>query len=372
MRIYTERSRTEARRPPRIERHRERIMGIRYFDKDRIFKLDTCASTYVIGIVDEEGFVGHAYFGPYIDDHNVGYLMRTGEGPFVPSRNMRDRTTFLDTFPMEYPTHGVGDFRDDAISVRTTGGNTALQLRYVSHEIVSGKPGIPGLPATFGDADACSTLLITCTDKDLKLDVILSYSVFEDVDAITRSVRVINRAKEDIYLTRVLSAALDMDNEDYDLITLHGSWARERRMNRRPLVTGFQGLNSIRGESSHQDHPFMAVLEHNADQDRGEVYGFSFVYSGNFLAECYVNQFDSVRILMGINPVDFAWLLKSGEEFNAPEVVMVHSSEGLGGMTRSFHDLYRQHLIRSPYMIVSARSLSITGRLRISILIPIS
>ncbi len=324
-------------------------MGIVFYEKERVFKLDTKASTYVIGIVDEEGFIGHAYYGPRIDDANVGYLMRTGEGPFVPSKNGRDRTSFLDTFPMEYPTHGVGDFRDDAISVRTKGGNTALQLRYVSHEITAGKPAIPGLPATFGENGVCSTLMIKCTDKDLKLDVILYYTVFEDTDAIARSVKVINNGSDDIYLTRVLSAAIDMDNEDYDLITLHGSWARERRINRRPLTTGFQGLNSVRGESSHQDHPFMAVLEHDANQDRGEVYGFSFVYSGNFLAECYVNQFDSVRVLMGINPVDFSWLLKSGEEFHAPEAVLVHSSEGLGGMTRSFHDLYRQHLIRSPY-----------------------
>ena len=52
---------------------------------------------------------------------------------------------------------------------------------------------------------------------------------------------------------------------------------------------------------------------------------------------------------MGINPLDFEWLLESGETFTAPEVVMVHSDEGIGKMSRIFHDLYRENLIRGEY-----------------------
>ena len=169
------------------------------------------------------------------------------------------------------------------------------------------------------------------------------------MDAITRSVRVINEGKDPIYLTKVMSTCLDMDNQNFDLITLHGSWARERHINRRPLSLGFQGVSSLRGESSHQEHPFMALVSHNADQDMGEVYGFSFVYSGNFLAETSMSQFDTVRAMVGINPEDFCWKLEQGEEFQAPEVVMVHSCEGIGMMSRNFHDLFRNHLIRGEY-----------------------
>lgn len=324
-------------------------MGIQFFEKERIFKLDTCASTYMIAVVDEEKFIGHVYFGPHIEEHDASYLMRIYEPPFVPTKNGRDRLAFYDTFPTEYPTHGLGDFRDDAIAVRTKAGNTALKLEYDSYEIIKGKPGLDRLPATFGNEDSCSTLNIICKDPVIGLKVILSYSVFEDTDAIARSVKVVNEGPDDICLTRVMSACLDMDNENFDLITLHGSWARERQINRRPLTRGFQGLSSIKGESGHQEHPFMAILDHNADQDKGEVFGISFVYSGNFLAECYVNQFNSVRALIGINPEDFCWLLNPGETFTAPEALLVHSSEGLGGMSRSFHDLFRNHLIRSPY-----------------------
>jgi len=324
-------------------------MGVQFFEKEQIFKLDTKASSYLIGIVDEEKFLGHIYYGKKLEAHDIAYLMRTGEPPFVPTTNARDRLSFLDSFPMEYPTHGLGDFREDAISVKTVGGHVALQLGYVSHEIYAGKKGLKDLPATFGKEDECTTLDILCEDKILGLKVVLSYTAFENVDAIARSVKVINEADDPIYLTKVMSTCVDMDNRDFDLITLHGSWARERHINRRPLALGFQGVSSLRGESSHQEHPFMALVSHNADQDMGEAYGFSFVYSGNFLAETSVSQFDTVRAMMGINPEDFCWKLEKGDEFQAPEVVMVHSDEGIGGMSRNFHDLFRNHLIRGEY-----------------------
>ncbi len=324
-------------------------MGITFYEKEKLFKLDTPGASYVCGIFDKEGFLGHAYFGPGLEEPDVGYLCRTQEPPYVPAVNNRDRLAFYDSFPFEYPTHGLGDYRDDCLAVRTAAGNTALKLTYASHEIIAGKKPLKGLPATFGDADQCTTLEVLLKDEILGLEVILSYSVFEDVDAVLRSARIVNRGNEEIYLTKVMSACLDMDNESYDIITLHGSWARERHVNRRPLSKGTQRVSSIRGESGHQEHPFMAIMDHNADQTMGNVWGINLVYSGNFVAGCYVNQFDSLRAYIGINPEDFCWKLMPGEEFTAPEAVIVYSDTGLGGMTRNFHDLYRNHLIRSAY-----------------------
>lgn len=324
-------------------------MSVQYFEKERVFKLDTPNTSYLIGLIDEENFVGHIYYGKKIESHELMYLLRTEEAPFVPSKNNRDRLSFLDSCPMEYPTHGLGDFREDAVSVRTTGGHTALQLSYEKHEICPGKPKLDGLPATFGDEKTCTTLKLHCVDRILGLRVILFYTAFEDVDVIARSVQVINEGEKEIYLTKVMSTCLDMDNRDFDLITLHGSWARERHINRRRVALGMQGVSSLRGESSHQEHPFMALLSHNADDEHGEVYGMSFVYSGNFIAQTTLGQFDTLRAVMGIHPTDFSWKLEPQACFQAPEAVMVYSSEGLGAMSRSFHDLFRSHLIRGEY-----------------------
>lgn len=325
-------------------------MGIAYISEEKLFKLDTPGTTYCISIIDEEGFLGHAYYGRKIDNvRGISALMRIHENPMTPQTNARDRLSFLDCFPTEYSTHGVGDYRESSIRVRSAAGHSAVLLTYESHEIYRGKAGLAGLPATFGDESEVTTLAITCRDSVLGLRAVLLYSVFEDTDAIARSVRIYNDSDQPIFLEKAMSVCLDMDNRDFDMITLHGSWARERHMDRRRVSHGKHAVSSLRGEPGHQEHPFLAVLEHTATQTRGDVYGFSFVYSGNFRMQAEMNQFASVRVTVGIEPEDFSWKLAPGESFQTPEAVLVYSGEGLGGMSRTYHDLYRKHLIRSPY-----------------------
>ena len=325
-------------------------MGVQYFEDERVFKLDTPSSTYMIGIVDDENFIGHIYYGRRIEDYHLSYLMRTNEHPFVPSKNNRERCSFMDTFPTEYSTHGLGDYREDCLAVKDANGHFACSLSYIGHQIYKGKKKLEGLPATFGKEEDCTSLELIGMDKILKLEVTLVYTVFEKLDVITRSVRVKNLSEKPIVLTKVLSACIDMDNKDYEMLTLHGSWARERHIQRRTIGHGKQCVASIRGESSHQDHPFMAVVSKGANDEQGEVYGFNFVYSGNFMAQVELGQFNTVRAVMGINPYDFAWTLNEEEVFTAPEVVMVYSSEGIGKMSRTYHDLYRNHLLRGEYV----------------------
>lgn len=324
-------------------------MNITYFEKERIFKLDTQKTSYLMGAVDEENFLGHIYYGKRIEDYYIDYLMRIGEPPFVPSKNNRERCAFYDAFPFEYPTGGLGDYRESCLAIKTEGGHVGCSFSYVSHNILEGKPELVGLPATFGDKDTCMTLEIVGEDKYVGMRVKLYYTVFADTDVITRSVKVENMGETPFYLTKVFSACLDMDQQDFDMISLHGSWARERHVQRKTLGYGIQNVSSFRGESSHQDHPFLALVTKNTTQESGEVYAMNFVYSGNFRAQAEVTQFDSVRMSMGIHPENFCWKLIPGEVFQAPEVVMVYSAEGLDGMTTAFHHLYKKHLIRGEY-----------------------
>lgn len=324
-------------------------MGIIYDKENRIFQLDTRETSYLIGIVDEEGFVGHIYYGKKIRPQNVSHLLRTNEPPFVPGTNDRERVAFLDTFPMEYPAHGLGDYRESGLKVRNLDGQSGTSLQYISYEITEDKPKLRGLPSSFGKNGECQTLILHCADKIMQLDIDLYYTVFEKEDVITRSVCIRNASDAAVYLEKVMSACIDMDDKDFTWIKLRGSWARERQIEELPLGYGKQSVGSVRGESSHQEHPFIAWKDKHATQNQGEVYGMHFIYSGNFLAQIEKTQFDSIRVVMGIHPEDFCWKLEPGESFAAPEVVLTFSSEGIGGMSRNLHDFYRSHLIRSPY-----------------------
>ncbi|MDE7048701.1 alpha-galactosidase [Parablautia intestinalis] len=324
-------------------------MGITYFEQERIFKLDTASTSYLIGIVDEENFPGHIYYGKRITDHRLGHLLRVEEPPFVPSRNAGERVSFLDTFATEYPTHGVGDYREAALKIRTKDGHRACGLHYVSHEIFEGKKKIPGLPTSFAGESGCSTIEIVCVDKHLNLKVILSYCVFEKEDVITRHVAVENDGSEEFFIEKAASMSIDMDNRDFEMLTLHGSWARERHKQRRKLGIGYQGTSSGRGESSHQNHPFMALMTENCTWDQGEIYGVQMMYSGNFDMQAEVNQFNCVRWQAGIGTKDFCWKLAPGETFYTPEALLTYSAEGIDKMTANYHEFIRNHVLRGKY-----------------------
>ncbi len=325
---------------------------ITYNESERIFKLDTPNTSYIFGIDDKFGYLMQYYYGRKLrnDKDNTRYLSRLYDGDVLPEVNTKDKNSFLDFAPFEYSTGGIGDYRSHALEILLESGTTAAELKYLSHRITKGKFVPEGLPGTFAKEEEAETLEVTLTDPEIGLTVELFYAVFSDTDCIVRSAKIYNEGQTPIYLIRVMSTSLNLDNKDYNLLTLHGSWARERHKEFRKIGHGYQGVSSRRGESSHQEHPFMAITDRNLTETAGEVYGFNFIYSGNFTAEVSLDQFNLIHAEMGINPYNFKWKLEPGDSFTAPEAVMTYSFNGLGDMTRSFHNLYRNHLIRSPFL----------------------
>lgn len=324
-------------------------MPVKFNENQMSFKLTAKDTCYMLKVAPG-GYLAHVYFGKILPDDDLTYLLRLDENPFTPEVNNRDLACYMDTLPFEYPCFGLGDYREHAFSIVDKNGATTCDLRYKTHKIYDGKPKLAGLPATFANTpEEAQTLEVVMEDAPAGLEVTLIYTAFAQLDVITRSVVVKNVSSDNVTLTRVYSACVELDSEKYDMITLNGSWARERAPERCRLHHGKQLIDSMRGESSHQNNPFMAICSNNADEDVGEVYGFNFVYSGNFVAEAEVTQHKKTRCLMGINSCDFSWLLEPGEIFTAPEVVMVYSDSGIGKMSRTFHDLYRNNLIRGEY-----------------------
>ncbi|EKQ50258.1 MULTISPECIES: alpha-galactosidase [unclassified Clostridium] len=325
-------------------------MSIIYNNDTKCFHLTTRNISYVLNI-HEDGYLSHLYFGKKLRNFNCGNLLSLRErSSFSPNPNPDNTRLSLDSLPQEYPSYGTSDFRTPAYSVQLENGSTITDLRYESHKIIKGKPKLEGLPATYVEDEAeAQTLEITLLDSLIGLKVILSYTAYENYDAITRNVRFINCGSENLKLLRALSMSIDFNGSDYDFLHLHGAWARERHIERTPLLVGTQSVESRRGSSSHNQNPFIALLSKDANEEYGDVYGFNLVYSGNFLAQAEVDQYKTTRVSIGINPFDFSWLLNPNESFQTPEVVMIYSSKGLGEMSRTYHKLYRKRLCRGTY-----------------------
>ena len=220
-----------------------------------------------------------------------------------------------------------------AVCASAARGLRVCELVYDSYEIIDGKPAPSGLPATFageGSGQKAQTLVVTLKDEVLGLKVLLRYSVFEDSDAIIRSVVAVNEGKENLYLEKILSACLDMDQEGFELVTLHGAWGRERHIASRKVTEGKYVVSSLRGETSHQAQPFLALATHGTDQKHGEVYAMNFVYSGNFIAETEMDYNESIRMSMGIHPDGFEWVLERGRHLKRRRLSWCTPQKDLG------------------------------------------
>lgn len=94
--------------------------------------------------------------------------------------------------------------------------------------------------------------------------------------------------------------------------------------------------------------------------DHGEVFGFNLIYSGNFLDQVEVDQYDVSRILVGINPAEFAWNLAPNESFQTPEAVISYTDQGMNQLSQQMGAFYMQHLV-NPHFAKQERPILINN-----------
>lgn len=321
-------------------------MLISHIQDKGIYHLKGQSASYVLKVMPQ-GHLAHLHWGKALKDEDLDYLTSHFDREYRDDSSQKDYTSKRDELPFEYPTYGQSDFRPPALELRNADGSSIVDLRFKNSRILPGKPGLEGLPAIYTESDdEAETLEIILKDSLTSIEVTLIYTVFRNSNAISRSSKITNHGKEPVQLEAALSLGMDIQQSGFEIISLSGSWGRERRLDRHRLQAGSFQVDSTRGESSHQQSPFLALTEPGCSETTGSVYGFSLVYSGNFLARAEVDSFSTTRVLMGINPFDFSWHLEPGEAFQTPEAVMVYSCNGLGEMSLQYHRLYRSRLAK--------------------------
>ncbi len=314
-------------------------MPIIYNGQNKTFHLQGKSFSYCL-MVDTDGTLLNLYWGKRLPDCDISYL----KNAFYASASFDSPFTLL---PLEVPTRGTGYYGTPAVCALNEQGNDLTCLTYESHTVTCGKSKIEGLPATYAESHAEATTLTICLrDVLTNLRVEVVYSVFEELDALTRRMVITNDGRGVLTLTHAQSASVPLYSNTYDLVHLKGAWSRERAVVRTPLCQGNTRIESQRGASSHEENPFIALCEKNADEHCGSVWSMSFVYSGSFLATTEVNNQHNTRMSMGLNPEVCRWRLEEGEVFHTPEAVLVYSDKGFNGMSHVYHTLYRTRLCR--------------------------
>jgi len=219
------------------------------------FSLTNNIFSYVFR-VSPEGLIEHLYYG--------GPLQNPEQVSIHHLRTQRETSSVfeghqhlnLSGLPQEFPSFGTSDYRFPALHGRNSDGNTIFSLQYKKHKIVKEKPRLKKLPsARGGDSE---TLVITLEDTLHKLEVELFYTIYIDYGVLVRSAKFKNKSDVEIQLQHAFSSALDLPPSEYEILHLHGTWAREFNEERIDMPKGRFVIDSARGTSSAAHNPFIA------------------------------------------------------------------------------------------------------------------
>lgn len=312
--------------------------------KNSYFKIDTENTTYLFK-VNPLGFLEHIYYGKRISDQDDYSFLeeRSGFGYGV-TREKDGYLMFNEHASLETSSKGRGDNREVMVETEVD-GDIVSEFLFEGYSVVRDF-SIPGLPSANHKEE---TLALTLKDASKKLTLCLYYSTYPGTDVLTKSASLHNESKEKVTIRRLLSSQLDLDSDDFLLLSFDGAWAKERHIHTNPLGFGVTKIDSKCGYSSAYHNPFTVLKKKDTTLRSGDIYGFNLIYSGNHVTYFDRGNMHRVRVLTGINDDGFSWDLASNESFFTPEATLCYSSEGENGLTKNYHSFVRDHIVRGKW-----------------------
>lgn len=327
----------------------ERITGM-IQEKNGLFTLNTKNTSYVFKL-HPSGHLEHLHYGRKIKTATGDALIE--KHSFAPGNTVlyssENKGISLEDMPLEFSSYGKGDIKEPFMEITHDDGSSTSDFLYTSHRICSGREKSALLPGSYGTDSEVETLEITLTDKEYGLLLYLSYYVYEEDDVICRRARLSNNSSCAVTVKRLLSNSLTLFGTHYEVTSFHGTWGREMQRQTTLLNAGKYVVSSHCGTSGSRANPLFFVSGQGATEDSGEVYGFNLIYSGNHYEAVEPDSYGHTRIVTGMSPVGFQFLLNTGESLEAPEAVMTYSHLGFTPASHHFHSFIRNHIVRGSW-----------------------
>ncbi|HOB19517.1 MAG TPA: alpha-galactosidase [Candidatus Atribacteria bacterium] len=318
--------------------------------RDGVFRLTTANTSYWFRVT-RYGHLEHVYYGERLQDQPIDGLLlkRTAMTGTSIAYDPSDPNYCLDNIPLEWSGIGRGDYRHSPAELKMPDGSFVNDFVYKSHRILPGCMPAETLPTAYGNEDECRTLELTMMDGSNDVVLLLYYTVFYSANVITRRAVLKNVNTRPLVIRRLMSMMTDLPDKGFHMITLDGGWIKEAHRHEKPVQYGMYVNSSTTGNSSNRHNPGFLLAARCTDELHGPVYGFNLIYSGNHYGAVEKSSQDIIRVMLGINPHCFEWILKEGEAFETPEAVMTYSSGGLNGMSHNFHDFVNNHIVRGEW-----------------------
>jgi alpha-galactosidase len=265
-------------------------------------------------LVDEEGHLRQAGFGPDIASHMERLSAR------VPAN----------VYPLAYPAYDEEPVRAPALRVTHSDGGTTTRLRVEDVHIAG--------PAT-------EILLV---DPDRPLEVRLCFRA-EDHGVLRQWATVTNRQPGAVTLFEVAAASPLLSTVSPYLTHFGGGdWAAEWTTTTEPLTPGTKLVESRGGVQPHlRSCPFFLLAPDGAPHEtRGTVLAGALAWGGNTRFAFERTTAPTVRAWCGHNPAAAEYVLDPGATFTTPDQIWAWSVDGVGPLSRRLHRWVRTHAVR--------------------------
>ena len=312
-----------------------------------VFVLDTDNTTYLFAVTPSR-HLEHLYYGGKIridKAEDCAHIRERHEfelGNCI-SYDKKFPQVMLEDMCLEMSGAGHGDIREPFVSLVYPDGSRSVDFLYEKSTLSNQKEPLQTLPCAYTENGKTEHLIVELRDGALVME--LHYTVYPACDVITRSAVLLNEG-DTVQVERLMSMQLDMPFGGAAVTSFHGAWGREMNRHTAALPVGKLVLESRTGCSSNRVNPFFMVHSPDANEASGSVYGFNLIYSGSHYAAAEVNAYGKTRIVSGIQPEGFRWLLEKDGRFETPEAVMTYSENGFTGQSQNMHRFVRSHIVR--------------------------
>lgn len=316
---------------------------IHYDEEKKVFHLTNTYVSYIMEIV-EDTYLIHRHWGKKLTDYNFSNRPMLKKRTFAATPNILKPELSLEFLPQEISLPYQGDFRNSTVKIQNQDGQSITRFSYAGYEIHDQAIELNDLPFARNNESFGQTLIVHLYDKIAKITLDIFYTIFEDSPVIVRSTKVINESNQIVKVDKLLSTSIDTQYDNQLLTTFYGTHQKEFQMTRSDIQHGLFKIGSTRGASGPQYPPFLA-LSKDATEFQGEVHAMSLLYSGNHEENIERDQYNNLRVQIGINEETFSWTLNPKEAIQSPQALLVYSNQGFNSNSQAFHTFFNNHLI---------------------------
>jgi alpha-galactosidase len=187
--------------------------------------------------------------------------------------------------------------------------------------------------------------VISLKDKLYPVFVDIRFVAYQKENIICQSATIYHKQEGNIKVENFASSYIPLHAESYHLTHFNGTWAAEMQVEEEELTHGIKVIETKKGvRATQSENPsFILSLNSPSKEDSGEVYAGSLAWSGNYKLSFELDETGKLGIVSGMNPFASTFYLEPGRLLEAPEMVLTYSANGIGQISRNYHDWARRY-----------------------------